>query len=424
VALRGLALSRPGGGPGRDASLLVASAIVSSAGDWLYRLALPLVVYELTHSAIGTAATYALEFGPYLLLSPAGGLLADRVDRRRLLIASDAAAAVLAGALALLLATGRPALGLVLALALLMAALAPTRHPAFHALLPAVVGAERDLLRANARLQGGESVVGVAGPVLAGVVIAAFGTTTALALDAASFLACALAVAALRHRDAARAAAHGGAGEQLREALAFVRRDRVVRAGVAVFAGANFAVFLVEANLIYALLAFEHVDRALIGVVFSAQGVGALCGAMLAAPLGRRFALGRVIVGATITAGAATLLLLVASGVATIAAAWALESACGSLTAVTWFSLRAMRTPDALLGRVVALTRMAAFASIPAGALAGGALLALSGGLGPLILASGALQLAIGAAALRTALWAPTGRQAERATLAPAESLP
>src|SRR4051794_21742403 len=88
---------------GRNANLLVISAIVSSAGDWLYRLALPLVVYELSHSPVSMAFTYVLEYAPYLLLSPVGGLLADRVDKRRLLVACDGMAALLTASLAALL---------------------------------------------------------------------------------------------------------------------------------------------------------------------------------------------------------------------------------------------------------------------------------------------------------------------------------
>lgn len=390
---------------GRNARLLVASTVISSIGDWLYRLALPLVVYELTHSPVSMALTYVVEYVPYVVVSPLGGVLADRIDKRRLLAGIELGAALIVGTLAVMLATSRPPVELVLAVVAVLASLAPARHPATQAIVPSVVD-EQGLISINARLYGAEGVVAVVGPLLAGAIIASLGTRPALAIDGLSFGVSALAVWGLRAADIRdRPRLHARVRDDLRELMAYLGRDRLLVVGAAIFAAVNFAVFMIEANLVYALVAFERLKPASIGIVFAAQGLGAAAGASVAAPLAARWPLGRIIVAATFGGGLATFALLGSTGIVTVATAWSVESACGALCAVTWFSLRADRAPSDLLGRVVAATRMVAFAAIPAGSLAGSAVLSLTATLAPLVVLSGALQLGVGLVALRTSLY-------------------
>src|SRR5690349_3262656 len=74
----------------RNYYLLLGGYFISSVGNWLYQLALPLLVYEITHSPLSMAVTYGLAYLPYVFFLPVGGVIADRVDRRRLLIFGDA----------------------------------------------------------------------------------------------------------------------------------------------------------------------------------------------------------------------------------------------------------------------------------------------------------------------------------------------
>src|SRR5437879_2144188 len=84
----------------RNFRLLFSAFFVSTAGDWLYKLALPLLVLRMTGSPLQTSVVYSLEYWPYLLFALAGGVIADRANRRLLLIRADTAAAVVVGLLA------------------------------------------------------------------------------------------------------------------------------------------------------------------------------------------------------------------------------------------------------------------------------------------------------------------------------------
>ncbi|MBW3537597.1 MAG: MFS transporter, partial [Actinobacteria bacterium] len=259
----------------RDFRLLLAAALISNVGDWLYRLTLPLIVYRVTESPTLTAITYAIEYAPYIILSPVAGVLVDRSDRRRLLIAGDVVSASVLGLLVLMLLGGVEQVGLIYMAALVLAMVSPFYHPAIQSLVPMVVN-EADLTKGTARLQTVESVVALAGPLLGGSVIVILGATNALLLDAASFALSALVIAAMRTRRTVGTGERAGIQAELRQAGGYVRRDKVILSGAILFASANFAVFLVQANLIYYLSVVREFGASLIGVVFAAQGAGAL----------------------------------------------------------------------------------------------------------------------------------------------------
>ena len=388
-----------GNGLGVAARLLVTATTASAIGDWMFRLALPLLVYRATGSALSTSVIYALEYLPCLLMSPLAGVLADRFDRRRLVVSVDCAATFVVAALALLAAFGAAELPVLYAGALVLGALAPVHHPAFQGLVPSVVR-PAGLSRLNGRLQTAQSVAAVVGSLAGGVVVALVGPALAFGVDAASFAVSAAALVMLAPgAPAARAAEQERPTTELREALGYIRRDEAILVGASLFAAVNFAVFAVYANLVVLVVHDRHLSTGMVGGMFAAQAAGAAAGGVLAPTLGRRLPPGRLIVAGTAVAGLAMLPLALARTPEVIAALLALEAAAGTITAVAWFTFRASRVPERLLGRVVALTRMAAFAAIPAGSLFGGAVAGAAGELTPVILLSGGLQLAIAAMA-------------------------
>lgn len=140
------------------------------------------------------------------------------------------------------------------------------------------------------------------------------------------------------------------------------------------FTGTNFAIWLIQANFVFYLTTYRHLSPEVIGVVLAAQGVGAVLGAAVAGRLVQKFAPGRILIATTAMAGLGTLLLIPLRSPLAIGVVWGLLYALGSINPVAWFTLRQKIVPRELLGRVVATTRMLAFASIPVSALLVGAL--------------------------------------------------
>src|SRR6476661_4086766 len=171
---------------------LAAALAVSQAGDWLYNVALLAFVYERTHSAGWLAVTTAARVVPIVALGPLGGVIADRFDRRRVMVVSDVVRAVLMLGLAAVALAGLPVVLAPVLAGLATAATAPYL-PCAAATTPRLVP-DADLPGANAL----RSAVGMgaiaAGPVVGAVVLLIGPPSTAFLINGASFGLSALAV--------------------------------------------------------------------------------------------------------------------------------------------------------------------------------------------------------------------------------------
>jgi MFS family permease len=174
---------------------LLAALTVSQAGDWLYNVALLVLVLDRTHSASWVAATTAARVLPIVVLGPIGGVLADRFDRRRLMVASDAVRALAMLLLALTAAAGLPVL-LAPVLAAVATAAATPYPPCVAVATPRLVPG-RDLAGANAARSAVGALCIVVGPALGGALLLVGSPTTAFLVNAATFMLSALLVLTL-----------------------------------------------------------------------------------------------------------------------------------------------------------------------------------------------------------------------------------
>ena len=170
----------------REFGLLVLGQTVSEAGSMATFVAVPFQAYELTGSSLAVGLLGVAEFAPILVLALVGGALADAFDRRRLVQIAEAGAAIAAGALLVNAALPDPQLWVLYVCAALMAAFTAVRRPPLDALVPRLV--QRDELKAASALQFSfHNMAALAGPALAGVLIAAAGLTVTYAIDVVSF---------------------------------------------------------------------------------------------------------------------------------------------------------------------------------------------------------------------------------------------
>jgi MFS family permease len=206
----------------RDLRLLCAAIALSSAGDMLLMVVLALRVHELTGSGLAVSGLFVALMVPVVVLAPWAGRLVDRVETRRVLLLVSVAQVAVAGAL--VFADG---LASILVLSALLGATAAVASPAEAALVPAATG-DADLPRANGWVETARYTGFTAGPLLAGVLIAAGGTQLGLVANAASFGVVALAAALLRARRVPTATVRRDAGG----GLSFLLGDAVLRAAL------------------------------------------------------------------------------------------------------------------------------------------------------------------------------------------------
>jgi MFS family permease len=364
--------------------LLLSSLAVSSLGDWMYNVALLAFVYERTESPTWLAATTAARILPIVVLGPIGGVIADRYDRRRIIIASDLLCAALMVALA-----GVVALDLPLVLAPLVAAaatLASAAHPpAVAASTPRLVDASA-LQRANAaRVAVGQAAI-VAGPAIGAGVLAVSSPAVAIFVNAATFL---VSVALVTAIPAGPAFRPGNEGEQ-----AHLLTD--LREGVDALRGAPAALRMIAADIVCsAVYGILTVTLVLVagrvgagpsgyGLLIGAFGVGGLIGAAVASRLDgvhwrRTLGIALVLVGLPVAALGVAQTLWVALALGLVGGTGAVVAEVLSETALPRL------LDDEVLARAYGLALPAALSGIVVGSLIGGPLVALLGLTGALV---------------------------------------
>jgi MFS family permease len=336
----------------RNFRLFYAGQVVSVTGTWMQQVAQMWLVLHLTQDGVALGLTAALQFTPVLVLGAWGGVLADRVDKRRVLLATQAAAGLLAAGLAVLTLTGRVNLWAVYAFAFALGLVNVVDNPTRQSFVSEMVG-PRLVSNAVSLNSTAFTTARVLGPAAAGLLIAAVGTGWCFAYNAVSYVAVLLALLAMRRQDLVRAPARPRGGGQLREGIRYAwSRPRLRLPLLTMLAigllGFNFNVLLpLVATRVF------HGGPGTYGLLFSLMGAGSVVGALFTANRGRP-TMG-LMLGAGMAFGA---LLLVAAGMPLLWLEAGLLALVGSaMTAyqATSNSLLQLNSRPELRGRVLAL---------------------------------------------------------------------
>jgi predicted MFS family arabinose efflux permease len=384
----------------RNLRVLFGGLVASQAGDWLYNLALLAFVYERTGSTAWVGITTAARILPEVALGPIGGVLADRYDRRLVMIASDVLRAAAMGALAVVALTGAPAI-----LAPLLAAVCTAAGAAYPqcvvAVMPRLVGAG-DLAAANAARIGITSLCVIAGPALGAALLLLSSTAVVFAVNGATFLIGAAVVTALP-REALRRPAFA-----VEEVHASIRADLAV--GWRALREQPDALALVGADVVSSaiygaltvlfVLAGERLGlgAAGYGYLLSALGVGGVLSAGLAHRAASSDRPRRALVVAAAAIGV-SLVVFTLSGSLAVAIVLAAAIGAGLFATEVVADTTLQRSLDpAVFARAYGLAVPACVAGIAAGALLAPPCVAVIGLNGTLAL-TGGLVLAYAAAA-------------------------
>jgi MFS family permease len=372
---------------------LLAGLAVSQIGDWLYNLALVTLVYSRTHSALWAGVTTAARVVPIVALGPLGGALADRFDRRRLMIACDLVRLALMLLLALLAVAHLPIL-----LAPVIAAAATVAGSPFMACASAVTPRlvpDADLPGANSARSAVGAIGIIAGPALGGLLLLLGSPALAFVVNAITFGLSALAVLAIPAGPAFavdRAAA---------ERPSSLRRD--LADGATALRAHPEALRLVGADvmcsLVYGmqtvllLLVARHAGLGLhgYGYLFAGIGAGALAGTSVAGRLMRLPHQRAILLAALAAVGLPMLVLpLVSWGVLAIMLAASTGAGAILVEIATETSLQ-RSLPAEVFGRAYGLALPAAVAGIALGSLLAPVLVTVAGGSGAMIVSGGAV---------------------------------
>jgi MFS family permease len=355
----------------RNYRLFFTGQIVSVAGTWMQNIALAWLVIEMSGSALAVGALAFCRFVPFLLLGLVAGVLVDRFDTRRLLLATQGAAMLVSIALAVVTLAGVATLPVVYALAALGGLVLVFDAPGRQTLTFQMVG-QSELQNAVALNSGLFNASRVVGPALAGLLIAVVGTGTCFAINAVSFLAVLVSLRVMREDELfpveKRPDTRVVAG--IREGLGWAWRSPIARVVLAVVTVVSVVGF--NFHVLVPLLASQTLDvgAGTFGILSAVFGLGALAGALTTATL--KEASPRVFVGGAV--GFSTLMLGLAL-VHTVSAALVLLFGVGLSFALFTASANALvqlEAPSHLRGRVMSLYLFAFAGLAPVGGLVAG----------------------------------------------------
>jgi MFS family permease len=324
----------------------------------------------------------------WLLFGLPAGVWVDRLPRRPVMIVADLGRAALMASVPLAWAFGALTVAQLIAVALLAGVLTVFFTVADTAFLPAVVGAER-LTDGNSALQASFAAAGIAGPSLGGGLVQLLGAPVAVLADAASFVASALCVAGIRpsarrpgqSRPVAprepEPPARPRLGPEIREGIRYVLGHPLTRMVVSTVTLNNFLFGGFDAIVFVFLARQLGLHAGVVGVLFGTGGAGALLGSAVAAAVARRIGDARLLwTSAAVFSAGGLLTTLTTPGWGLAWFVAGMVALNGGIAAFNVCVVSAIQagTPETLLGRVVASTRMFTRGGIALGGLAGGAL--------------------------------------------------
>ncbi|MGH2772214.1 MAG: MFS transporter [Actinomycetota bacterium] len=348
-------------------------ALFSNMGTWMQNVTVPYVVYQVTHRAIWVGVAAFAGLFPSVVLAPWSGWLADRLDRRKLLLAGQVLQAAAAAALWAAWVSGYRHPGAIMGLLLINGLSFAATMPAWQAFITQLVP-RRDLLSAISLNSAQFNAARAVGPAVAGVVLARFGPSWAFLVNALSYLAVIGALAVVRPQSVERPTGRRRPLRDFGEAIAYSWRSPTLRLSMALiaavffFGNPVFQLTAVFADRVY------RVGPGLFGLLGASYGTGAVLGSVALGAASRKWPRSRITPAAilafalglgglgTFRAYAAGIFFLLICGAAFLASVATLNTTVQ------------LTVPERIRGRVLAIYLMGLTGSFPLGALVQGRL--------------------------------------------------
>ncbi len=391
-------------GPFRHKPFLVywTGGLVSNIGTWLQAVAASVFVYQLTGSVIAVGILNFASFLPITLFSVYGGSLADRHDRRRIVITTHVISGFIALGLGLLAVTGGANEISVIVVGFLLNTIYALAKPSIIALLPALI--PRDELADAVSLNTLQFIVGqLAGPVLASLVIATLGVAPAFLLNAATFLGPILSMLYLRRHGIGAALTprgKGGAAGASREGVfAYIRAHSWIGAMLIGVVATSAAMEVVRTTAPAIAAEQLRLEESLAGLIIAAQSAGSAIGVLLFVPIRKRGLTRRIAMVAMLIQGVGLVGIALAPVLPVAMVAAALVGMGFSLCFPALTGDLQLGVEERMRGRVMSVHQVAHLGNRPFTALTVGTLAGLFGV--PIAALAGLLLIPVGNAMMR-----------------------
>jgi MFS family permease len=347
-------------------------ALLSNVGTWMQTLAQSWLVYQLTGSALLLGTVNFVQGLPALFLALVGGVLADRIERRRLMLVTQAIQMLLAGLLAGLTLTGVVRVEHIMVIAFLTGLVNAINTPARQGIISDLVP-RNDLQNAIAVNMAQFQTSQLLGPAIAGVVVATIGAGWAFLLNGLSFGAVIVSLLLVQLPPWRAPTNRGSMWQSAKEGVVFVFRHEVMGTLVLIaLVPALFARPAQQALMPIFADSVLHVGAQGLGVLMSASGAGALAGALLVASLGVRRRRGLLQLCNGIAYGLALVLFAASRRFEVSLILLFVGSACSMIFSSLNQTFLQTLAPDEMRGRVLSVLTLTTFGMLPIGSMIAG----------------------------------------------------
>ncbi len=361
----------------RDYMLLWGGQMISSIGTRVSMLAFPLLVLALTHSPAQAGLIAALRGLPYALFVLPAGALIDRWNRKRVMILCDTGRALALGSIPVALLFGHLTIMQLYVVSLVEGTLFTFFNLAETACLPHVVAREQ-LTTAAAQNELIDSTSGLIGPSIGGALYS-LGRAIPFLTDSISYGASVLSIFFIKAKfQEERDPTPMRLWADIREGLSWLWHQPVIRF-IALLTGGMIAPVVGWGLILIVLAQSQHASAFVIGLIFACGGIGSILGALIVAPLQKRFGFGQLMIGSTWVWALTWLLFAIAPNPLMLGIATALSFIIVPIYMSVQFGYRLALIPDHLQGRVNSVFRLIAFGSEPIGLAVTGILIQVIG---------------------------------------------
>ena len=355
----------------RDFRLVWMGAFTSTTGTWMATVAQGWVVLQMTQSAFLLGVDGFLSTGPMLVFSLFGGVVADRIDRRRIMLLSQYLQMSFAFILAALIWSGRIEVWHILVLSFLTGSAQSFSGPAYISLLPLLVRRE-DMPNAIAMNSMQFNLARVIGPVLAGLALAAFGAAICFALNGLSFLAVIVALLLIRPPRVERTGEEGGMMDEMRAGFRFVKeRPKLMVLTFLAFTGTFLGMPIITLLPVVTTKIFDLGPKGFAWMM-ATYGSGSVAGALLVAATAHRARKGKLAIDLQLAFACLLVAFAFSRNLALSHVVAFLAGACIVGVIALYSSLVQLTTSDAMRGRVMSIFMLAFRGGMPLGSLIAG----------------------------------------------------
>lgn len=360
-------LKKPSFWHNRNFMLLWGGSLISNFGYQMYIIAVPLLIYDLSRSALAMSMMRAIEFLPNIFIGILAGVFVDRFNRKRMMQwTSGIRVAAMIGIVCLLM-SDELSLWSLYTLGFILSVASYTFGNAHHAVLPQIVEKE-ELTSANAKLSFINTLIQTVGPGLAGTFLIIYSYTATLTIYMASLLVLLISVSLLRLPPIERKTQENKSfKEDIKEGIEELFQNKILLTPTITVLFMNFASSLVIGVLVFYVKDQLGATAAQVGFMFSISAIGGFIGALVVSPIRKKFGRGNIYTYCILIDAIGMALLIFASTWWAIGIALAVRTFSTTVLNIVYFTIRQEFTPNHLLGRVAGTSSMLMKLTLPLG---------------------------------------------------------